>query len=723
MTPVKLGNARFTVYRPGCIRMEYAEEGRFSPYAPLIAGRRLPRPSRAVVERTKDRLVIGTERFTLEYRNDGREFSRNNLRIVHRNAFGKKIVWTPGKADSGNLGTVTRSLDNWKQQPDPCPVQGILSTDGGHLLENPGGVYWNSRYRWPENLARWVKFDGFFFAYGADYVSALTDLVHVLGRIPLVPIWALGFWYSRWYPYRSRDLLRLVERYRKEGIPIDVMMIDTDWRGGWAGYDWCRKYFPDPRRTLGDLHRLGVRVGLNDHPGYDAYEPLPERDSHRPAITKRLGHLPHEGKLVCDWSRPDAVRTWEEVLLGPFHDQGVDFWWIDGWTKSQFGGNDAQLWLNQRYFELREKKTGKRGIILSRWGGPGSHRYPVQFSGDTYSTWETLRNQVDFTADSCGLGAVYWSHDIGGFHDREIDEEIFIRWAQFGAFSPIFRTHSAFGIREPWKFSRKALRIFRHYTRLRYALLPYLYSLAWVTHRKGLPLVRPMYLESGGEDPRTYRARQQYMLGPFLMVVPAVGPAPKNGGCYVRRAYFPRGEWYELEGDRIISGPSFRMVRLPLQRIGIYVKEGAILPCATVGKNTEFDPSVIELNCYPGQESSDFELYEDDGESRDYLRGVYRRTRLRMVANGNSITIGIGPPRGKWKLPGDRLWKVRIRIVGNQKVDAAEYRSGTARWQRTSWLETGDSLAAEVTGGGRFAMVSVPGSADGLSVRVHLMKS
>ena len=234
-------------------------------------------------------------------------------------------------------------------------------------------------------------------------------------------------------------------------------------------------------------------------------------------------------------------------------------------------------------------------------------------------------------------------------------------------------------------------------------------------------MVRPMYLEFEGEGPRIYRARGQYMLGPFLMVVPAVGPAPKNGGCeYVRRAYFPCGRWYELEGERMVSGRAFRTVRLPLDRIGLYVKSGAIVPCAPVGTNAEFDSSVIELNCYPGPETSDFGLYEDDGESREYLKGIYIQTPLRMVAREERITVRIGPPRGKWKLPVDRLWKVRIRLGRDQNVDAAEYRSGRGRWRSTAWVVTGESLASEVRGGGRFAMVSVPGSAGGVSVRVYL---
>jgi len=176
------------------------------------------------------------------------------------------------------------------------------------------------------------------------------------------------------------------------------MIIDTDWRAGWGGYDWTEKTFPNPEQGLAKLRDMGLRTSLNDHPGYDNYDSIPESDSHLPDIAKQIGPLPHNGAWACDWSNKQAVECWKQVLLGPFFDQGMDFWWIDGWIKSPFGNLDSQLWANLQYYALAEEKTGKRGMILSRWGGIGSHRYPVQFSGDTPSDWDVLRHQIEFTA-------------------------------------------------------------------------------------------------------------------------------------------------------------------------------------------------------------------------------------------------------------------------------------------------------------------------------------
>ena len=396
-TPVVQGNARFTVYTDGCVRMEFSYGGKFPAGPSLLVGKTAARAARAEVVRKGKSLTITTPKFELHYTDNGQVFSPENLKIIHKNSNGQRMVWTPGKRDGGNLGTVTRSLDQWKWcgGPQHYPVEGILSTDGGHFVGDDQKVYWNSRYDWPECRGHAVQFDGYFFAYANDYKGALKDFVTVFGPVPMVPRWTFGFWYSRWYAYTDKEVIGLVKQYRKEDIPIDVMIIDTDWRGGWGGYDWNRKYFPNPRKAMKALHELGVQTSLNDHPGYDQYDALPAEDTHIPEIGKRLGALPHQGQWACDWSRKPAVKAWCDVLLGPLFDDGMDFWWIDGWVKPPFAGTDSQLWANRVYFDLTEKKTNKRGIVLARWGGVGSHRYPVQFSGDTPSEWHMLQHQIE----------------------------------------------------------------------------------------------------------------------------------------------------------------------------------------------------------------------------------------------------------------------------------------------------------------------------------------
>lgn len=723
-TPVILGNARFTVYSPGCVRLEFSYGGKFSKGPSLLVGPKSASGISADVSIQGKTLCIRTANFELVYTDDGQVFSPENLKIVHKNSTGGRMVWVPGKRDGGNLGSVTRSLDQWKWcgGPNHFPVEGILSTDGGHFVGDDPKVYWNETHDWPECRGHAVQFDGYFFAYGNDYKGALKDFVTAFGRVPMVPRWTFGFWYSRWYAYTDKEVIDLVKRYRKEDIPIDVMIIDTDWRGGWGGYDWNAKYFPNPKRAMKALHELGVQTSLNDHPGYDNYDALPAEDSHIPAIQKRLGALPHQGQWACDWSRKPAVKAWCDVLLGPLHDQGMDFWWIDGWIKSPFNGTDSQLWANRIYFELMEQKSNLRGMILARWGGVGSHRYPVQFSGDTPSEWSMLQHQIEYTPRAGNLGAVYWSHDIGGFFGRHIDEEVFIRWAQFGAMSPVFRTHSDHGDREPWKYSANAKKLFRKQTRIRYSLAPYFYTLAREAHESGLPIIRPLYLEYNDNDGGALWRKHQYMIGRDLLVIPADGPVDKKTGVFRKRAYFPNGDWYGLETDERVHGMLDGFVDIPLERIPTYIREGAIIPCQAVDRNLGTSvPSEIQFDFYPSpNEKSEFTLYEDDGQSKGYEKGRFAKTRVTGCRRENVIEMSVSEPRGSYDgMPKSRTYVLRAR-VDRPKVRRAEVSVGGGAWRPVSFRFSKECLAGTVKSRQSFCEARVRSSNEAVRLRLVL---
>ncbi len=711
-TPVVLGNARFTVYSPGCVRMEYAKEGQFSPNPSVLTGGTAASSISADVVVKGKSLTLRTDQLSLYYTDNGENFSPANLRIEHKNIAGNKEYWVPGKRDDGNLGTVKRSLDSWTWcgGPGAYPVEGILSRQGGHFLPDEPRVYWNPASKWIENRSRSVWFDGYFFAYGSDFKGALKDFIKVFGPIPMVPRWTFGFWYSRWYPYKAQEFVDLAKRYRKAGIPIDVMIIDTDWRDGWGGYDWSKKYFPNPEKALKKLHDLGLITSLNDHPGYDGYEALPENDSHIPGVEKALGPRPHNGDWACDWSNQKALTHWRKHVLGPFFDQGMDFWWVDGWIKSPSNSLDSQLWANQHYYELAEEKTGKRGMILSRWGGIGSHRYPVQFSGDTHSNWHTLKHQIEFTARSGNLGAAYWSHDIGGFHEKEIDEEIFIRWFQFGSLSPVFRTHSAFGIREPWKFSSRCQRLFRKQTHMRYALAPLFYGLAREAHLEGLPICRPMYLDNNENDGGALDRKHQYMLGSDLLVIPADGGIDKNTRVQRKRAYFPKGTWRSLETNDVRMGLHDAIIDIPLDLIPVYVREGAILPSQAVGERLGTQtPEEIQFDFFPAEGiDSTYQLYEDDGESLAHQSGQFAITNLRGKAELDQVTLDIDAPQGTYKgMPKQRTYVVRCALNEGEKVVKAHVKVGKQAPVEVKTRVTKSCLAGTVKTPYRFAEVQI----------------
>ena len=282
------------------------------------------------------------------------------------------------------------------------------------------------------------------FAYGHDYADALRAFYAVSGAQPVLPRWALGNWWSRYHRYSADSYLALLDRFAAERLPFSVAVLDMDWHrvdsvpeehgSGWTGYSWEPELFPDPEGFLAELHRRGLRVTLNVHPadGVRAFE-----DSYE-AMARALGRDPAGGEPIAfDLTDPAFLEAYFDVLHHALEDQGVDFWWLD-WQQGPYSrvqGIDP-LWLLNHFHFLDSGRDGRRPLTFSRYAGPGSHRYPVGFSGDTLISWASLDFQPEFTATASNIGYGWWSHDIGGHIFGVRDDELATRWLQLGVFSP-----------------------------------------------------------------------------------------------------------------------------------------------------------------------------------------------------------------------------------------------------------------------------------------------
>jgi len=642
-TPVTFANARFTVYAPGVIRLEYRKHGNFPERASFLTAEVLPPPLAAEVVVEGDRLVLRTDCLTLTFIDDGKEFGADNLFIAHPSGNGREL-WRPGMSNEP-LGTVVRSLDAVANL-DRQEHETFFNRLGRFSLEDQAQVYRTADGQWVEaSPYDLMGQDWWFFGYGTDYAGALQQFVRLFGRIPLVPRWVFGFWYSKWFEYTDTELLAIVAQYRERGLPMDVLVVDTAWREkDWLGYNWHPQRFPDPAGFLAKLKALGLTVPLNDHPGYsDDVNELPSGDDLIPLLQERLGDPPQRGLWECHWGSRTCVETWKALVLSKQITQGVDFWWVNGWGyHDPFRFLKSQLWINHHYSEVVGQYSGKRALILSRWGGWGSHRYPVQFSGDAQSTWEMLQYQIRFTAESGGAGACYWSHDIGGFHGKVIDDDLYIRWVQFGAFSPVFRTHSAYGIREPFAYSELALQVFRQVVRWRYAMLPYWYQLAHEAHETGLPLCRPMFLHYP-EETAAYAHPQQYLLGRDMLVAPVC----QAGERVRQQVWLPRGTWISATTGECLQGPCTHLQDVPLAEVPVYYRQGAIIPHLPPAECTKRQPwGDYWFDIYPTPGATTLDLYEDDGETPGHAGGEYATTHITVTDTGDSLTVHIAPTTG-----------------------------------------------------------------------------
>ena len=694
--PLVLGKARLTVVAPECIRLEYSETGRFVDAPSLFGYERSARFDGFRLERSSAQVVLDTGKLRLVYRPDGKPFSAANLSALVRGG-GSSSTWRPGMWSARDLGG-TRNLD---EVEGPAPMeQGLLSRDGWKVVDDSNKLVlrdgWASERENPE-------LDWYLFGYGHDYKAALRALTKLSGPVPLPRRYALGSWFSRWWPYSEKDYHRLVSEYRRHGFPLDVLVVDTDWHAppSWTGYTWDRKLFPDPARFFSWAHAQGLAVGLNDHPqgGVEPFEPF------RGAFVEALGATPD----VYDAGNRRYLETNLRFTHEPIERQGLDFWWLDYWSDEKAHPLNRLQWLNELYFR-RSRAGGRRGMVLSRWGDWGDHRHPMLFSGDAFIRWTTLAFEVPFTANSGNVGAFFWSHDVGGYQG-ERNGELLARWCQFAAVSAAMRLHSMnkpWLDKRPWTYGPQVEAAARAAFRLRAELMPYVYSSARESSRDSVPLLRPMYLDRPSQA-EAYANPQEYMFGDALLAAPIVSSGTGSQFWASQLVWLPEGRWYDWFSGEELRGPLKGSFSEPLSRFPLFARGGVPIPMQPYADRPASAPlKTLIVRVYPGEPGTTgrFLLYEDDGVSDAYERGAFATTRLTWSGRGRLQRVAIGPERGDYAgRPRRRSYVVEFSGVGAPRKARVDGRPVSFSYDRRA----------------RMARVSVPerGSRRGVVVELQ----
>ena len=681
---------------------------------------------------------------TLRWRRGSGAFDAKNLRVA---VAGRTLRPRPGPNPSP-LGGWRRSLDLTE---GPVPLhEGMLSRAGWYLLDDSLTAIL-TRSGFDARAKRTGRYqDLYLFAYGKDYARGLRDLRALTGHAPLLPRKAFGVWFSRWWPYGEDDWRAIVRRFREEKVPLDTLSVDTDFKRvheevgsaiaaqvvgapgepySWNGWDWNLELYPDPKRFLAWADGEGIEVGLNIHPSINSRDPRFEATQQRaggklqPSDTCRVVQADPQGTcMVFDWSDPAQLDAYF-ALHKPFEADGTDFWWLD-WccdgTRADAPGLTPDTWINRLYFE-RQRARGSRWPAFQRIGGSyqagfagrvgngafAEHRYTLQFTGDTCATWPQLAFASEFTAAAASIGLPYVSHDIGTFfsespqgvcdpaispyvaaHENSLSPEMYVRWVQLGAFQPLDRLHSHHGRRLPWEYEDPARTIAAKFLRLREALVPYLYTLAREAHDTGLPMARALYL-SWPRRGAAYSHATEYTLGRDVLVAPVAEP----GDPAEAEVWFPPGTWVDWFTGRRHRGPATKRVSVPLARMPVFVRAGAIVPTQPPVRTTPVSsPRTLVLSAYRGR--GRFTLYDDGGDGFGYQRGRYSRTRLRQRVAGRATTLTIGAARGRFAgAPRRRAYQIRFVGVARPRAVTIGGRR-TSRWRhdrraRTVTVRTG----------------------------------
>lgn len=665
--------ARFTILTPHMVRLEYADDGVFEDRATLaVLNRNLPTPQ-FTVRRSRSGVTIKTSALTIRYRGNGKGFSSRNLTISLRLG-GKRVTWRYGQKNIHNLGGTVRTLDGaigdefwqWKQNeqgqwaPDRKVKidlgQGFISKSGWSVVDDSGSLVLDSsipaRTAWPTRRKKGTRQDLYFLGHGLDYKTALYDASLVFGRQQLPPRYVLGYWYSRYWAYTDREIETMVDQFDRMDLPIDVMVIDMDWHlQGWTGYTWDPDYFPDPTALLRDLRKRGIKITLNLHPA----DGVGKHEAAFNDMCRDLGLDPAKtDRIPFDCTDPAFIDSYFRRLHHPEEKRGVDFWWLD-WqqgSKTKLDGLDPLPWLNHLHWDDQTaNRPHQRALNFSRYGGPGSGRYPVGFSGDTHSTWESLAFQPYFTSTASNILYGTWSHDIGGHQPGPIGAELYTRWIQFGAYSPILRTHTSKNReaeRRVWLYPEPYRDIMMEALRERYRMIPYIYSEMRHAFDTGVSLMRPMYYEYPA-IPEAYRRRGQYFFGRAMIAAPITAPINAKSEMAETAVWLPPGTWYDVTHGCIERGSREVRKRYLLDEVPCFVKAGSIIPgqADTTRTNTG-SYEHLTLHAYPGG-NGDYVCYEDDGISTGYLKDEYAIIPISQKARGKIRTVVIGPAKGSFK--------------------------------------------------------------------------
>jgi alpha-glucosidase (family GH31 glycosyl hydrolase) len=620
---IQSGQYRLTLLSRHCFRLEVAPDRMFTDEPSLNVICRYTDRLSFSKTLTKDNLIIENEVFILSF--NPLLDPKNNLKVVIK-GYAKPYLY--GQKGSHNLLGTARTLDQ---------VNGELKLNDGYFSEDGYVVLDDSqtplfqqdgsiRPRTSHNT------DMIFIASRDDFKEVHGEMQKFMGSVPKFPRYVLGNWWSKYWNYTDKELLETVDHFKAMNIPLSVCIVDMDWhltdiKGhdygyGWTGYTANPKYFPDFEGFIRQLHHRKIKTSVNLHPA--------------------LGIRPHESQYAefCAWmgidpatkvtipfqiEDPHFAEGYFKILHHPYEEKGVDFWWID-WqqgTKTSLQGVDPLFVLNHTHALDLSRDHKKRPFTFSRWTQFGGHRYPIGFSGDTVSTWETLAFQPYFTATAANVNFSWWSHDIGGHYNGVEEPELLARWVQFGAFSPILRLHSTKNemcVREPWLLVQPYQNAIANAMRLRTRLIPYLYTGLHQNAVKGIPFLTPLYYEFP-KDPMAYKARNSYFLGRNLLVSPVITPMIKSLNLAHTSVYLPEGNWIDFNTSQLYTGGRTIEVYSDIDSIPVFVRQGTILPLSKWEDSDDpnGNPLTLMVKVYPS-DHAEYTLIEDDNETTAYLK-------------------------------------------------------------------------------------------------------
>jgi alpha-D-xyloside xylohydrolase len=687
------GVLRLQVWSDRVIRVSYAERAEL-PASKSFSVIGEPQSTAWTLTETADAIVVETKAVRvrvdrsssavsfldltgnaiLEEVKGGRQFSPTPVQSLSGTAVQAAFVLRPqeqiyglGQQQDGALSH-RGSTVHLQQKNTTVAVPVMVSSSGyGVLWDNPSVTDVEIGVKGAEGIVSWKSEFGsmldYYFSYGPDIDRVVQGYRQVTGQAPLMPRWLWGFFQCKERYASQSELVDVMSQYRERRVPIDGVIQDWQYwpKGGWGSHEFEQSRYPDPAGMLNKLHEMNAHVFVSVWARFDVGtqngDELKKAGALYEPVLKNVYPV-GEGRWY-DAFNSDGRRIYWNQISSKLFKLGLDGWWLDA-SEAELSGN----WGEFRGFQTaagpgaavynayplmtttgvykgqRAENDKKRVAILTRSAYAGQQRNAaITWSGDINGTWDVLAKQIPAGLNFSISGIPYWNTDIGGFFGGDPKDpayqELFTRWFQFGAFNPMFRVHGTGASKEFWQWDERTQQIWRRYVSLRYRLLPYTYSTSWQVTHDGGTMMRPLVMDFA-EDREALNIADQYMFGRGLMINPVV-----QAGATSRSVYLPGKDlWYDFwTGNRVAGGQRIHATA-PIETMPIYVPAGTILALGPELQYSNEKPAdALEVRVYRGANGS-FTLYEDEGDSYNYEKGVYSTIPFTWNENTRTLTIG-----------------------------------------------------------------------------------
>jgi len=594
-----------------------------------------------------------------------------------------------GPLDRKGRGYINWNTDSYAYSPDTDPLYCTIPFYIGLHHQRVYGIFLDNSSRTQFNFGasndRFASFTAdtgdmnYYFIGGDNVADVLKSYTHLTGRMPLPPAWSIGYQQCRYSYYPDREVISIAENFRERDFPGDAIVLDIHYMDAYKIFTWDKKHFPDPKAMVEKLQKLNFHVVVMCDPGIkieEGYEPF-ESGKKENVFVKYPDGTNYAGQVWPGWCNfPDftnpKTREWWAKYFNSYVDLGVEGFWNDMNEIATWGNmlpdliefdmegrkatarearNVYGMMMSRSTYEGTKKLLkNRRPFNLTRSAYAGIQRYAAVWTGDNVAYDDHMMAGIRLV-NSMGLsGLAFTGYDIGGFVGNA-DEKLFARWISIGAFSPFFRGHSMINSRdaEPWSYGEKVEEISRNYMKLRYRLLPYLYSLFYDASQTGIPINRSLAIDFTHDDLiYDHRYHNQYLFGPALLV------APVESIKDLVKIYLPSGNWYEFFTDHPHKGNTEIVADCPMDQLPVYVRGSSIIPMREqAGSTTQDHGDVLEIHLYKGTTPNSFTLYEDDGISYEYESGAYSKRLLEYSPSENRFTVHV--PEGKYTSPFKKL--------------------------------------------------------------------